>query len=210
MFGLGSLITGILSIGKSLLSLALPSLIMKGIGTAIMGFAKALGVGVDKDEDDIEEIGDRALQAEEKGIKPEKFESAEDWLNEIEKDDWGFDPKKNKDLDPREKISKGIEVSAALCAEKLPNDLRLDLFFNAVFKNNEMFSPEMMSELGKLANTNIDDFRKVVDYMIGKADNFAEIKDARDLLISIEKIINPSLSAEDAWSRASAMFNLEK
>jgi len=169
-----------------------------------------LGVGIDKDEDDIEEIGDRALQAEEKGIKPENFEKAEDWFNEIEKDDWGYNPEKNKDLDPREKMSKGIEVSATLCAEKLPNDLHMDVFFNTVFMNSEMFSPEMMSELGKVANNNIDDFRKIVNYMSGKTDNFAEIKEARDLLTSIEKIINPSLSAEDAWSRVSAMFNMEK
>jgi len=210
MFGLGSLITGILGLGKSLFSLALPSLVMKGIGAAIMSFAKALGIGVDKDEDDIEEMGDRALQAEEKGIKPENFENAEDWLNEIEKDDWGYDPEKNKNLDPREKMSKGIEVSAALCTEKLPEDLRMGDFFNAVFKNNEMFTPETMSELGKVATNNIDDFRKIVNYMTGKTDNFAEIREARDILTSIEKTANPSLSEEDAWSRASAMFNLER
>lgn len=209
MFGLGSLVAGLLSVGKSLLSLALPSLVMKGIGAAIMGFAKALGIGVDDDKD-VEEIGDRALQAEEKGMTPDKFENNEAWLNEIEKDDWGYNPEKNKDLDPREKMAKGIDVSASLCAEKLPDDLRMGDFFNTVFKNNELFSPESMTELGKMANNNIDDFRKVVDYVTGKTENFAEIREARNLLAAVEKIANPSLSDDDAWSRASEMFNLER
>jgi len=210
MFGLGSLVAGLLSVGKSLLSLALPSLVMKGIGAAITGFAKALGIGVDKDDKDVEEIGDRAMQAEEKGMTPDKFDNNEAWLNEIEKDDWGYDPEKNKDLDPREKMAKGIDVSAALCAEKLPDDLHLGDFFNTVFKNYELFTPESMTELGKMANNNIDDFRKVVNYVTGKMDDFAEIRAARELLMTVEKTVNPSLSDDDAWSVVAGMFNLEK
>ncbi len=209
MLGLGALLAGALSLGKSLLSLALPSIIMKAIGIAISCFAKALGIGVDDDKD-VEEIGDRALQAEEKGITPDKFESGEAWLNEIEKDDWGYDPQKNANLDPREKMAKGIEVSAALCAEKLPDDIPIETFFNVQFNNDKLFTPDLMSELGKLANNNIDDFRKIANYVVGKMDNVAEIREARQMLTDIQKSINPSMSDGEAMELASKMFNLEK
>lgn len=209
MFGLGALIAGALSLGKSLLSLALPSVIMKAIGIAITSFAKALGLGVDDDKD-VEEIGDRALQAEEKGLTPDKFENSEVWLNEIEKDNWGYNPQKNANLDPREKMAKGVDVTAALCAEKLPEDLHMENFFNVLFNNDKLFTPDLMSELGKLANNNVDDFRKIINYVTGKVDDVAGVRTARQMLADIQKSINPTMSDDVALELASKMFNLEK
>lgn len=209
MLEIGALSAGALALGKYLLSLTLPSVVVKAIGVAATCFAKALGLGIDDDKN-VEEIGNRALQAEEKGITPDKFENKEAWLKEIQKDDWGYDPQKNAELDSVEKMAKGIEVVAGLCVEKLPLDIPIMVLFNVLFNNYKLFTPELMTELGKLANNNVDDFRKIMNYVIGEMDDSVEIRGARQILVGIQKSINPLISNDEAMDFASKMFNLEK
>ena len=76
------------TVSKALAVVGLAVQGLKIVGNAIVSIAKALGII--KPERTVEEIGDRALQAEEKGITPDKYESYEAWIKEIEKDDWGI------------------------------------------------------------------------------------------------------------------------
>ena len=115
---IGAIVAAAVTVSKALAVVGLAVQGLKIVGNAIVSIAKALGII--KPERTVEEIGDRALQAEEKGITPDKYESYEAWIKEIEKDDWGYDPEKNKDMDLQKKILKGVEVATAVTMERFP------------------------------------------------------------------------------------------
>ena len=112
---IGAITAAAVSVTKALAVVGLAVEGLKVIGNAIASIAKELGII--KPDRDIEEFGDRALQAEEKGITPDKYSSFEEWVKDIEKDDWGYDPERNKDMPPEKKILKGVEVASAVVLE---------------------------------------------------------------------------------------------
>ena len=80
MFGLiagalSALAAGAVAVSKALGVVWLAAQGLKIIGNAVASVAKTLGII--KPETDVEEIGDRALQAEHQGILPENFGSYE-------------------------------------------------------------------------------------------------------------------------------------
>lgn len=67
---------------------------------------KALGI-LDAD-DSTEDLGDRVLQAEEAGIKPENFETYQEYKAAI--DSFELDPEKSDKYKPEEKVAAGLGV----------------------------------------------------------------------------------------------------
>ena len=67
---------------------------------------KALGI-LDADEN-TEDLGDRAMQAEEAGIKPENFETYQEYKATI--DAFELDPEKSEKYKPEEKVAAGLGV----------------------------------------------------------------------------------------------------
>lgn len=195
---IGAIVTAAVSVSKALAVVGLAVQGLKVIGNAIASIAKALGII--KPERDVEEVGDRALQAEEKGMTPDKYSSYEAWIKNIEKDDWGYDPEKNKDMDPQKKVLKGIEVSTAVTMERFP-ELPIQEFFSLSGKNPEFFTVERMSEIGKLANDDSDAFGKVVDYVTGSAKDHTTVDAASDILMDIERTIDPGVSENVAYDK---------
>lgn len=197
----GALISGAVAVSKALAVVGLAVQGLKVVGNAIVSIAKALGII--KPERDIEEIGDRALQAEEKGMTPDKYASYEAWVKAIEEDDWGYDPEKNKDMEPEKKIGKGVEVSSAVIMEKFP-DLPIKDFFTVTSNNVDFFTVERMEEIGKLANTDVDSFAKVVNYVTGAAKDHTSIDSATDIMMDIEKVIEPDITEDNAYDRVAS------
>ena len=211
MFGLiagalSALAAGAVAVSKALGVVGLAAQGLKIIGNAVASVAKTLGII--KPETDVEEIGDRALQAEHQGILPENFGSYEAWIKEIEGDEWGYDPEKNREISQREKILKGTEVSAAATMEKFP-DLPIADFFTVTEKNQDFFSIDRMSEIGKLAQTDQDAFGKVVNYVTGSAKDHTTVNDAVDLLLDIEKTIEPGISDDYAYDRVASFYTIK-
>lgn len=203
---IGSIVTAAVSVANALAVVGLAVQGLKVIGNAIASIAKALGVI--RPDRDIEEIGDRALQAEEKGITPDKYSSYEAWVRDIEKDDWGYDPEKNKDMKDEEKICKGVEVSSAVVMEKFPK-LPIQDFFNLAGENPDFFTVERMDEIGKLANTDSHAFENVVNYVTGGAKDHTTIDAASDVLMNIEKVINPEINDDTAYERVTKYEDLK-
>ena len=193
---LSAIAAAAISVSKALAVVGLAVQGLKAIGNAITSIAKALGLI--KPEKDVEEVGDRALQAEEKGMTPEKYGSYEAWVKAIEEDDWGYDPEKNKDMDPEKKIMKGVEVSTAVTVEKFPG-IPIETFFSIAGKNPEFFTTERMGEIGKLAASDKDAFGNLVKYVIGKATDHPTVNAATDALVDIEKAVNPGMSDDVAY-----------
>lgn len=203
---IGAITAAAVSVTKALAVVGLAVEGLKVIGNAIASIAKELGII--KPDRDIEEFGDRALQAEEKGITPDKYSSFEEWVKDIEKDDWGYDPERNKDMPPEKKILKGVEVASAVVLEKFPN-LPIQDFLNVAGKNPDFFTVERMDEIGKLANSDSDAFENVVNYVTGAAKDHTTVDAASDILMDIEKIIEPGLNDNDAYNRVAKFENLK-
>lgn len=195
---IGAIVTAAVTVSKALAVVGLAVQGLKVIGNAIASIAKALGVI--KPERDVEEIGDRALQAEEKGMTLDKYSSYEAWVKDIEKDDWGYDPEKNKDMDSQKKVLKGVEVSTAVTMERFP-DLPIQEFFSLAGKNQEFFTVERMDEIGKLARDDSDAFSQVVNYVTGSAKDHTTVDAASDILMDIERTIAPEVSENVAYDK---------
>ncbi len=93
---LGSALGSILSVGNSLSSIV----------SIVNTIGRALGIWGEKETTD--EMGDRALQAQEAGIRPENYETYEAYIKEIRGLD--LDPEKSKKYTSVEKVMAGMGV----------------------------------------------------------------------------------------------------
>ena len=203
---IGAIATAALSVSKALAVVGLAVQGLKTIGNAMSSIAKALGII--KPERDIEEIGDRALQAQEKGMTPDKYDSYEAWVRDIDADNWGYDPEKNKDMSQEQKVLKGVEVAAGVAIERFP-ELPVQKFLCLAGENSEFFTKERMDELGKLAGDNADTFEKIINFVTGEANDHVTVDVATDALMNIEKTIDPGISEDMAYDKVAAYKNMK-
>ena len=204
---IGTLVTAAVTVSNALAVAGLAIQGLKVIANALTSIAKALGII--KPERSVEEVGDRALQAEEKGMSPEQYSSYEAWVKDIEKDDWGYNPEKNKDMDPEKKVLKGVEVSTAVTMERFP-ELPVQDFFSLAGKNPEFFTVERMDELGKLANSDSDAFGNVVNYVAGNITDHPTLDATCDILMDIERTFNPGLCENLAYDKVAGYKGLKQ
>lgn len=198
LFSIGSIIVGTLS-------KLLPE-VLKAVATMFINIGTVLGL-IDKDTD-AEDLGDRALQAEEQGKKPEDYDSFEEFVNSL--DDFEVDPVKSKELSAEEKLTKGVEVVAQLLAEKYEGLDVTDLV-DCGAKNVEYFTPDRVKELGKLIQTDVGAVNDVIKYLNGTELNDAKLAKDETTLVGIEKAINPSISDADALQTVrGALLNAQK
>lgn len=193
MFGILLSIASTVVGALSSLGLAIEGL--KLVGNLLMGIAKALGII--KPETEVDELGDKALQAEEEGIRPENFETYEDYVKAIE----GFkvDPEKSELYTEEEKINKGIEVTSTLTAEKYP-DLDVESLAIAIADSPEFFNSKVVEKLGDMLKNGTDSIDNILRYIDGSEKNIGRIDTAIDDLKNIYKSANPEVSdnmAED-------------
>ncbi len=190
---IGTILTVATTIGKALAVAGLAVEGLKALGNAFVALGKALGLI--KPETNVEDLGDRAIQAEEAGIKPENFSSYQEYVKNVES--FQTDPEKSKKISETDKLSKGIEVTAALTAEKYP-DFPTEAFYKYAMSNPQYFTADRMSEFGKIIERSVDMAKIVFGYMNGTERNTEKMALARETLTKIEKTINPSISDSDA------------
>lgn len=118
------------SIGSALSSFA------TGVGTVIGGIISALapvaaalgkfanaflqGLGLLKPEEDVEDMGDRALQAAEQGITIDKFENFDEYMAALR--DFKLDPEQSAKRSSAEKMVAGLGVGTVAAEEKFNLD----------------------------------------------------------------------------------------
>ncbi|MGP1531290.1 MAG: hypothetical protein ACTTI5_03750 [Treponema sp.] len=202
MFGLiagaiGSFIAVATTVGKALAVAGLAIQGLKVLANAFIALGKALGII--KPETKPEELGDKAIQAEEAGIKPENFDSYAQYVKAVE----GFkvDPEKSKLIPEEEKLKKGITLTSALAAEKYP-DFPMETFAKHIIANPQYFTEARMTEFGKLISGNLDMAKTVLGYMNGTEHNDKKLAQAETALKGIEKAINPNISDSEALDNA--------
>lgn len=167
---------------------------LKVLGNALLGVIKELGLI--KQEDTVEDLGDKALQAEEAGIVPENFNSYAEYVRNIE--EFKINPEKSKLIEEEKKVQKGIELTAGVTLEKFP-ELPIEEFFQLAGENSKYFTDDRMKELGKLISEEPKYISNMVKYMNGTEKNQSVLNDTIDSLKNIEKIIKPDISDEQAF-----------
>ncbi len=191
------IITAIVSLAAGLASkLAVVGLAVEGLkllGNMITGIAKALGL-IKKDVE-VDELGDKALQAEEAGIKPERYETYEQYVRAVE--EFELDPAKSLKYSDAEKTVKGIELSSGVTIEKFPG-LPVADFYQHIATKPEYFTTERMKEFPKFFTTTGINIGDVLKYMNGTEKNSGKLDSVIESLKSIEKTIRPEISDRDA------------
>ena len=86
-------------------------------------------LGVMKEKDNLEDLGERSLQAEESGIRPENYQKFEDYQKAI--DNFEIDPKKKHR--PEDCLNRGIDHVNLASKMKMP-ELNLEAVINYLGK----------------------------------------------------------------------------
>lgn len=199
MFGLLSLAVSVASAVSKCLTVANLAIgALKLIGNAFVSLGKALGII--KPDVKPTELGDKIIQAEQAGITPEKFSSYEEYSKKVES--FKTDPEKSKLISEEAKLSKAVEYTAALSAEKFPSfpwdKFATNLIMNSSF--SKFFNEGRMNLFGLLMKDNPSSALNIFNYLAGKELNDKKIDSAINELKNIEKKIKPDISDEEAMS----------
>lgn len=209
MFGfLGVIVSG-LSSALSVVGTLIPKIVgivgtaLQKLSTAFEVFFKVLGL-LTKDES-MEEMGDRALQAEQdehNPIKIEDFDSHEKYLAAIR--EYELDPEKSALTTKDEKLHKAIEVMLAAAMSQYGEPMTE--FGQIVMNNPEFYSKsERLAEFANLISSDPQTFADIVNYIEHKAMS-TEKKDATfDIIVEMERKVNPDAPDEEIWSAVSDM-----
>ena len=195
MFGF---ISGIISAVSSVVTaIAKVAPLLSAVSNVIMGICKALGLC--KPEETVEDLGDKAIQAGDEGIRPENYANYQEYVKAVQ--DFQVDPEKSKRISMEEKLAKSLEVQANLLAEKAPEIGIMD-YLNLVANHTDYFTPEKSTELGKLLLTESGSISNVEEVLNGTEKNPDRISEAYDTLAKVEKQVDPSISDNEALNRA--------
>ena len=176
---------------------------LEKLGKAFEAFFKELGL-IEKDEK-VEEIGDRALQAEEDELHPikiEDFENHEKYLEAVK--EYEVNPEKSALIPYDDKMHKAIEIFLGMAIAQYGQTM--SEFSKIVLNNPDFYSKAgRLAEFGSLAKTDNETFSEIVNYIENKNMSTEKNDTAFDKLVELEKKISPESSEEEIWTTVSEM-----
>jgi len=147
-------------------------------------------LGIQEPEENTEDIGDRALQAQEAGINPEDYASYKEYSAAIK--NFKLDPKKSAETTDLDKKLAGIATQAWAYEEKFGVD-GVGLLTKTIEQPDYFTGDRLASFLNK-----VDSISDVVQYFDGKlSSNERNAVEAK--LIEAEKSINPEKTNTDIY-----------
>ena len=201
MLGLGSIVTVVTTMAAKIgpaIATAVKTvgpLIMEGIKYISPVLQNVFGaLGAIKPDEKFEDLGDRAYQAAEKGINPEKFDSYDEYMQEI----------RNFELDPEEskknveaKTAMGVIVGGRSLEEKLnlPDTTTVSMV-RSIMANS--FTPTFFTETriqAILSEGSTVSFSRIESYLEGNLDPTTK-QYVEKGLFEIEKEINPEVTQD--------------
>ncbi|OQA77754.1 MAG: hypothetical protein BWY32_02261 [bacterium ADurb.Bin243] len=106
------------TLAASIMAMSLPQILLCVYICVLI--AKELGIlGPEQDEKTVEDLGDRAIQAREKGIKPENYKTYEEYLKAIE--NFETDPVRSSNISWKRKLDSGLSLLLTLINIKSPD-----------------------------------------------------------------------------------------
>lgn len=192
-----SVASGVLSLAKVLPILPPQIEVFLKVVAAIDAVCKVLGI-LDADEN-TEDLGDRAMQAEEAGIKPENFETYKDYKAAI--DAFELDPEKSKTYKTEEKVAAGLGVEFWALEDKFgkgAGDLLTHMVKDGV-EGGGYFSKERIDSF-------IDKVESVADVAryFSKALSPEDSSRIEQKLVDAEKALSPDKSNADIYRELDA------
>lgn len=199
------LIVGALSAAASL---AVKALACVGVAKLLQAVGKALGLI--KEEEKPEDLGDKALQAEEQGITPDKFKTYEEYANRIQ--NFELDSEKSKKYTPEEKMKKTTEVFTKYINEKHPDMLGtiIDLNKLATVEQNKpgyLESDQRAVFIGEALKNDPQLAGDISRYLSGSETDTTNISNTIDKMMNIEKGANPGMSDAEAYKAVAGLRN---
>ena len=185
-------------------SLAVKVLACVAVSKLVTAIGKALGLI--KEDEKPEDLGDKALQAEEQGITPDKFKSYEEYANRIQ--NFELDPEKSKNYSTEDKMKKSMEVYSKLIAEKYPEmAVDLDKLATLEQKNPGYLTDARIDQISEMVK---DDPKLVGDigrYLSDSETDTVNISNTIDKMMNIEKGANPGMSDAEAYKTVAGLRN---
>ena len=191
---LGSALSSALSAGGGLLAT---------VGNIASGLLQGLGI-FGKDENP-EDIGDRALQAHQQDIVPEKFDNFSQYMETLRNFD--LDPQKTKESTLDQKIFKGLEVGGRALEDKYnaPEGSMAGVWQLAAANPAYFTADRFQSILGGGM-----DISSIVDYFEGRLGG-GEALEIEDQLVEVDQHANPgkdeNTSRQDIYAMAERSNN---
>lgn len=159
--------------------------ILSGINTVCTTIAVITQVvGVFKKDEKIEDMGDRALQASDAGIKPEHFDTFDEYLDAVR--NFAINPTKSEKFTQVEKQLAGLSVAAKGIENTLDfRDGTIGDLCVQIAKNSDYFTEDRITSWLKSDLP----LEKVIDYFDSKL-NAADTIDIEEKLIQHEQTIS--------------------
>lgn len=142
-------------------------------------------MGIFKEGESAEDMGDRAMQAAEQGITPDQFDDHAEYVDKLR--NFELDEEKSAKTSPVQKIVSGLAVASAGLDDKLnlPEGTAGGLWVLAGAKP-DYFNADRLSQFLKTGQ----DIRSIIDYFEGKMGG-AESLDVEDELVALDKSTAP-------------------
>lgn len=204
MFGFIAIITETLLPGlgnalKEVLQLGVK--VINALAKAVTAFAEEMGIIETKDP---EELGDKCIQAEEAGIKPENFETYDEYAKAI--DNFEVDKEKAANTPLEDKLAKATQHSLEALNNKFPDADVLNLA-KGVVENPEFFeNTERFTELAKLVGNDPEKVANIGKLLCGKLEG-DEYYDTIDMIASAEQALFPDLSPKEIQDKVKELLN---
>lgn len=162
--------------------------VLEQVGQAVKAIANVVlsVLEIFKPGEDVEDMGDRALQAAEQGIKPEKFDTFDEYLEEIR--NFPLDSEKSSNLSSAEKMAAGLAIGATGMEKKFDApEGSLGPIWLLAASNPTYFTAERLINIAQSGSTVVD----ILRYFEGKLGP-ADAVNARGILMGLERQHSPS------------------
>lgn len=163
-------------------------------------------LGLKEEKESTEEIGMKAEEAEKKDIKPENFDSYQEYINYIRKE-IEIDKKKLNNLSDEEKVKYGT-VGTAILVKGIEEKEKFEIPAEFVVEigKQDMSMEETRQYIKEFKEQNLD-LKDFTNYLKGTIDNVKTIREVEHAIESAIKELNPDMSDRDLEGKILNMEN---
>lgn len=190
------ILVGIFEVVKTAVSIV--SSLSTTLGKGLISFSNMLngflvGLGLIKEENDVNTLGDKKIQATESGVVPENFSTYGDYLKALE--DFEVDPERSLEISDDEKLKAGTQTQLEILVDKFGPDVVKDMS-DLMAKNLDYF--EKRAPLYAEVQVSDSDFiPNVTQTILGKESDIEKYENTLDKMCEIEKKVEPEKSIID-------------